>query len=104
MYKEKQKELFNKSRIKVGRRDFEDFRKYRITHKPALDVGFLFNLSPILFPLLKFAQVSWRNYLILLGGPSGNRTQNLLIKSQVLCLIELTARICFSTIDPGRNV
>jgi hypothetical protein len=30
-------------------------------------------------------------YLILFGGPSRNRTENLLIKSQVLCLVELTA-------------
>jgi hypothetical protein len=31
------------------------------------------------------------------GGPSENRTRNLLIKSQLLCLVELTARIggCF---------
>jgi hypothetical protein len=27
------------------------------------------------------------------GGPSGNRTPNLLIKSQLLCLVELTARL-----------
>jgi hypothetical protein len=27
------------------------------------------------------------------GGPSRNRTENLLIKSQVLCLVELTARV-----------
>jgi hypothetical protein len=26
------------------------------------------------------------------GGPCWNRTNNLLIKSQVLCLVELTAR------------
>jgi hypothetical protein len=30
-------------------------------------------------------------YLILFGGPYWNRTNNLLIKSQVLCLVELTA-------------
>jgi hypothetical protein len=29
--------------------------------------------------------------LILFGGPYWNRTNNLLIKSQVLCLVELTA-------------
>ena len=31
-------------------------------------------------------------YLILFGGPYWNRTNNLLIKSQLLCLVELTAR------------
>ena len=31
------------------------------------------------------------------GGPYWNRTSNLLIKSQLLCLVELTARIrCLS--------
>jgi hypothetical protein len=28
---------------------------------------------------------------VLIGGPCWNRTNNLLIKSQVLCLVELTA-------------
>ena len=32
-----------------------------------------------------------RNLFVIFGGPSGNRTPNLLIKSQVLCLVELTA-------------
>ena len=32
------------------------------------------------------------NPLILYGGPCWNRTNNLLIKSQLLCLVELTAR------------
>ena len=35
------------------------------------------------------------------GGPSGNRTPNLLIKSQLLCLVELTARLSLSLIILG---
>jgi hypothetical protein len=35
--------------------------------------------------------LKWDKYLILFGGPCWNRTNNLLIKSQVLCLDELTA-------------
>jgi hypothetical protein len=29
---------------------------------------------------------------VFIGGPYWNRTNNLLIKSQLLCLVELTAR------------
>lgn len=43
----------------------------------------------------KGAAVFHRNPLLLSGGPCWNRTNNLLIKSQVLCLVELTARIFF---------
>ena len=35
------------------------------------------------------------------GGPSGNRTPNLLIKSQLLCLVELTARLSVCLIILG---
>ena len=42
--------------------------------------------------------------LILFDGPHRNRTYNLLIKSQVLCLVELVARdSCFLTSGNSTN-
>ena len=38
-----------------------------------------------------FFEIDDCKYLNLFGGPYWNRTNNLLIKSQVLCLVELTA-------------
>jgi hypothetical protein len=43
--------------------------------------------------LIIFFEFDIGKYLNLFGGPYWNRTNNLLIKSQVLCLVELTAHI-----------
>ena len=40
----------------------------------------------------KGASINDANPFLLFGGPYWNRTNNLLIKSQLLCLVELTAR------------
>ena len=39
--------------------------------------------------------------LFFFGGPCWNRTNNLLIKSQVLCLVELTARFSYRGLVTG---
>ena len=64
-------------------------RQYLFMKKP--EQILIHNKKAFQGALLKSFLIFWFN-LLLIGGPWRNRTFNLLIKSQVLCLVELTAQ------------
>ena len=47
--------------------------------------------------------ITYRKPFLFSGGPSANRTRNLLIKSQLLCLVELTAQPMIFRIGPDNE-